>query len=96
MPFAQANFQPVGGQSKRGNAPQVFSYQTADAFTDIDTAGYFNSIRAMLSPCDLIHVVRTSSGVPVGYGLYVVRSVSATSVDVFNTINSVASLANTD
>lgn len=42
MAFDILFLNPVGGQSKRGKAPQRWSYATADAHTTVDGSGYFN------------------------------------------------------
>jgi hypothetical protein len=44
MAFNRDGWNPIGGQSKKGTAPQVFSYTTADAVADVNTEGYFNSV----------------------------------------------------
>ena len=44
MAFDRANWSPIGGQSKRGKAPQMWSYTTTDAKTVVDGAGYFNDV----------------------------------------------------
>lgn len=56
MAFALTNFQPAGGQSRAGNAPQIFTYRTADTLATVDTSGYFNSVAYNLKAGDLIHV----------------------------------------
>ena len=43
MAYAAAGLVPIGGQSKAGNAPQIWAYTSTDAKTDIDASGYFNS-----------------------------------------------------
>ena len=52
----QSGLQPIGGQSKAGNAPQMWSYKSADAIADINTSGYFNDASDVLKVGDLIHV----------------------------------------
>ena len=42
MAYSSTNLQPIGGQSKAGNAPQIWSYTTTDAHGTVDTSGYFN------------------------------------------------------
>ena len=58
MAYTNANLQPIGGQSKAGNAPQMWSYTApgSDAIADINTEGYFNSASDVLKVGDLIHV----------------------------------------
>ncbi len=49
--------------SKRGNAPSMYGYKTADAIADVNTSGYFNSLSGLLEVGDVIHCV-TSTGSP--------------------------------
>ena len=58
MAYAQSGLQPIGGQSKAGNAPQMWSYTApgTDAIADINTEGYFNNASDVLKVGDLIHV----------------------------------------
>jgi hypothetical protein len=58
MAYTKANLQPIGGQSKAGNAPQMWSYTApdADAIAAINTSGYFNDASDVLKVGDLIHV----------------------------------------
>ena len=56
MAYAVAGLQPIGGQSKAGNAPQVWSYTSTDAKTAIDASGYFNDASDVLKVGDLIYV----------------------------------------
>jgi len=41
MAYTKDNLQPIGGQAKAGNAPQMWSYTApgTDAIADINTAG---------------------------------------------------------
>ena len=58
MAYTKDNLQPIGGQAKAGNAPQMWSYTapTADAIADINTEGYFNNASDVLKVGDLIHI----------------------------------------
>ena len=58
MAYTKDNLQPIGGQSKAGNAPQMWSYTapSADAIAAINTSGYFNDASDVLKVGDLIHV----------------------------------------
>jgi hypothetical protein len=58
MAYTKDNLQPIGGQAKAGNAPQMWSYTApgTDAIADINTAGYFNNASDVLKVGDLIHV----------------------------------------
>lgn len=47
--------------AKRGNAPSIYAYKTADAIADVNTAGYFNDLSDTLEVGDLIYCV-TSTG----------------------------------
>jgi hypothetical protein len=55
MAFAMSGLTAIG-QSKRGNAPGLFLYKTADTQATVNTAGYFNSIAALLTVGDIIFV----------------------------------------
>ena len=67
MAYAVAGLQPIGGQSKAGNAPQVWSYTSTDAKTAIDASGYFNDASDLLKVGDLIYVhASTRSPQPIG------------------------------
>ena len=56
MAYAEIGLQPIGGQSKAGNAPQMWSYTApgTDAIADINTEGYFNNASDVLKVGDLI------------------------------------------
>ncbi len=95
MAFTSASFQPIGGQSKAGNAPQIWSYTTADLATDVDTSGYFNSIASLLKVGDVILRVTTSAGAVSTAGWHVVRSISAAGVVDVADANALA-VTNTD
>ena len=58
MAYTKDNLQPIGGQAKAGNAPQMWSYTApgTDAIADINTEGYFNGAAGVLKVGDLIHV----------------------------------------
>ena len=47
--------------SKRGNAPAMYGYKTADTIADVNTEGYFNDLSDTLEVGDLIYCV-TSTG----------------------------------
>lgn len=95
MAFNVSYFNPIGGQSKRGRAPQMFSYSTLDAHTTVDGSGYFNSGTAysgvynQLEVGDIINVVVWSTAIGAGgtistYGPHIVMTKSAGTVDVSN------------
>tara|TARA_Y100000592_G_scaffold70059_1_gene108967 strand:- start:438 stop:719 length:282 start_codon:yes stop_codon:yes gene_type:complete len=62
MAFARAGWNPIGGQSKKGTAPQLFTYTTTDAVTVVDGAGYFNDVSDDVSVGDVIISVTSTSG----------------------------------
>ena len=55
MAYDKTGLQPIGGQAKAGNAPQMWSYTSTDAKTDIDASGYFNDASDLLKVGDLIY-----------------------------------------
>jgi hypothetical protein len=55
MAFSSTGLTAIG-QSKRGNAPGLFLYKTADTQATVNTAGYFNSIANLLTVGDVIFV----------------------------------------
>jgi len=81
MAYTKDNLQPIGGQSKAGNAPQMWSYTApdADALADINTEGYFNDASSVLKVGDLIYL--WDSSVPTGT-LVIVLSNASGVVDV--------------
>jgi hypothetical protein len=62
----------------------LWAYRTEDAAATVDTAGYFNGARAMLTAGDVImRLTVNSTGVPQTVGLHLVNDVPATgNVDV--------------
>lgn len=83
MAFDKTGFQPIGGQAKAGNAPQMWSYvvPTADVIADVAGAGYFNAVSDLLKVGDLIYA--WDSSVPTG-SFVVVLSNAAGVVDTSN------------
>ena len=81
MAYTNANLQPIGGQSKAGTAPQMWSYTApgTDAIADINSEGYFNGAADVLKVGDLIHV--WDSSVPTST-LVTALSNTGTVVDV--------------
>jgi len=43
MAYSSTGFNAIGGQSKSGNAPSIYTYASADAQSVIRASGYFNS-----------------------------------------------------
>ena len=56
MAFARTGWNPIGGMSKRGSAPQMWTYTSADAIATVNTSGYFNSVSDEVKVGDLIYV----------------------------------------
>ena len=79
MAYAVAGLQPIGGQGKAGNAPQMWSYTTTDAIATVNTSGYFNDAADLLKVGDLVYVY--DSNTPTA-SLVVVLSNTGTVVDV--------------
>lgn len=90
MAYSATGLMLVAG-SKAGNAPQMWTYQSADAIGDIDGAGYFNSAASILNVGDLIYVYSGVGG-SVAFGFVVVNSNNGTTVDV----SSVTAIGATD
>ena len=81
MAYDSTGLQPIGGQSKAGNAPQMWSYTSTDAKTAIDAEGYFNDAADLLKVGDLIYVHASTGGTRT-YSLHPVVSNTGTVVDV--------------
>ena len=81
MAFARAGWNPIGGQSKKGVAPQVFTYTTTDAVGTVDGAGYFNDVSDDVSVGDVIISV-TSTGGTLASSIHTVASNASGVVDV--------------
>jgi|TARA_Y100000114_G_scaffold107991_1_gene101341 hypothetical protein len=81
MAFARAGWNPIGGQSKKGTAPQLFTYTTTDAVGTVDGAGYFNDVAKDVSVGDVIISV-TSTGGTLASSIHTVVSNTGTVVDV--------------
>tara|TARA_B100000212_G_scaffold135158_1_gene101619 strand:+ start:9007 stop:9282 length:276 start_codon:yes stop_codon:yes gene_type:complete len=79
MAYAEIGLQPIGGQSKAGNAPQMWSYKSADTIATVNSEGYFNSASDVLKVGDLIYVY--DSNTPTA-NLVVVLSNASGVVDV--------------
>lgn len=70
--------------SKAGNAPQFWTYKTADLITAVDGSGYFNSAASVLKVGDLMYVHANSAGTTPTYGFVIVTGNTGTVVDVTN------------
>jgi hypothetical protein len=76
MAFSSVGFSAVGGQSKAGNAPAIYTYSSADAQTVIRVSGYFNSVSSILNVGDIIFCYSATGGTPVMSTAYVVSNAS--------------------
>ena len=81
MAFSLAGLNPIGGQSKTGNAPSIWTYTSTDAQTVIRVSGYFNSVAALLKVNDIIFCISASGGTPVLSTAYI-NSNTGTVVDI--------------
>lgn len=79
MAYSSTGLNAAGGQSKAGNAPQVWTYTSADAIATVNTSGYFNSAASLLKVGDIIYV--HDSATPT-MSLVWVRTNTGTVVDV--------------
>ena len=71
MAFSSTGFNAVGGQSKAGNAPAIYTYSSTDAQTVIRASGYFNSVSSILKVGDIIFCYSATGGTPVMSTAYV-------------------------
>lgn len=81
MAYSSTGLSAAGGQSKAGNAPQLWTYKSADAIADVNTSGYFNSAASLLKVGDIIFVY--DSATPTS-SIVFVASNTGTVVDVTN------------
>ena len=81
MAFARAGWNPIGGQSKKGTAPQLFTYTTTDTVATLNTAAYFNDVSDDVSVGDIIISV-TSTGGTLASSIHTVASNASGAVDV--------------
>jgi hypothetical protein len=81
MAFSATGFSSVGGQSKSGNAPAIWTYSSTDAQSVIRVSGYFNSVASLLKVGDIIFCYSATGGTPVMSTAYV-NSNSAGVVDI--------------
>jgi len=79
MAFSRDGWNPIGGQSKKGNAPAIWSYTSTDAIATVNTSGYFNSVSDEVSVRDIIFVV--DSNTPTAHLVSVLSNASGV-VDV--------------
>jgi hypothetical protein len=71
MAFSATGFNTIGGQSKAGNAPAIYSYSSTDAQSVIRVSGYFNSVSSVLKVGDIIFCYSATGGTPVMSTAYV-------------------------
>tara|TARA_R110001592_G_scaffold341116_2_gene629835 strand:- start:2505 stop:2789 length:285 start_codon:yes stop_codon:yes gene_type:complete len=83
MAFSRDGWNPLGGQSKKGSAPQLFSYTSLDAHATIDGSGYFNSVSNEVAIGDMI-MVRGNTGGTATLTMHVVVVNASGVVDVSN------------
>ncbi len=81
MAFARAGWNPIGGQSKKGTAPQLFTYTTTDTVATLNSAAYFNDVSDDVSVGDIIISV-TSTGGTLASSIHTVASNASGVVDV--------------
>ena len=55
MAYSSAGFNVIGA-AKKGNAPSLYTYTSADAIADVNTTGYFNDLSDTLAVGDIIFV----------------------------------------
>ena len=76
MAYSSTGFNAIGGQSKAGNAPAIYTYSSTDAQSVIRASGYFNSVASILKVGDLIFCYSATGGTPVMSTAYVVSNAS--------------------
>ena len=76
MAFSSTGFNTVGGQSKAGNAPAIYTYSSTDAQSVIRASGYFDSLSSILKVGDIIFCYSATGGTPVMSTAYVVSNAS--------------------
>jgi hypothetical protein len=79
MAYSSTGLNAAGGQSKAGNAPQIWTYTSADAIATVNTAAYFNDASSLLKVGDIIFVY--DSATPSMNIVYVLSNASGV-VDV--------------
>lgn len=82
MAYSSTGLNAAGGQSKAGNAPQIWTYTSADSLDTVNTTAYFNDASSLLKVGDIIFVY--DSATPTMSITYVVSNTSAGVVDITN------------
>lgn len=55
MAYSSDGFNVIGA-AKKGNAPSMYTYTSADAIATVNTSGYFNDLSDTLAVGDIIFV----------------------------------------
>ena len=55
MAYSNAGFNVIGA-AKKGNAPSMYTYTSADAIATVNTSGYFDDLSDTLAVGDIIYV----------------------------------------
>ncbi len=83
MAFLKKYLSPIGAASSRGYALVRWSYSTADDLATVLAGGYFNEVRGLLTPGDIIEVQRVDKlPDPNGYGEVWELRVGETALDL--------------
>ena len=79
MAYDKDGLAAAGGQSKAGEAPQMWTYKSADAQATVAASGYFNDAHTLLKVGDVVYVY--DSATPTA-SMHVVLSNASGVVDV--------------
>jgi hypothetical protein len=85
MAFSRTGWGPIGGQSRKGTQPQIWSYGTTDAQTVVRVAAYFNDVSDDVQVGDLIYSWASSGGTATASHHVVVSNASGV-VDVADAV----------
>ena len=75
MAFSSTGFVNYGG-GKKGDAPGLYGYSTADTIATVNTEGYFNDLSDTLAVGDTILVRSSTGGTQVLSWVYVLTNAS--------------------
>jgi hypothetical protein len=81
MAFSRTNWGVIGNEAKSGLSPVMWGYSTTDAKTDVDGAGYFNSVAEDVTVGDIIYSFASTGGTATA-SFHVVLSNASGVVDV--------------
>ena len=81
MAYSRDGWNPIGGQSKKGTAPQIFTFITTDSVATLNSSGYFNDVSSEVAVGDIIISV-TSTGGTMASSIHTVVSNASSVVDV--------------